>query len=357
VLRKRKLLEGTAIAIGASLLIGAGPARGQATPARAPGCAAHFPTVIRDGFPEPPMRFSRSGRLVTRLRMATGAVAIAGHRYVTETYEGTFPGPTLVMCPGDKVTVHVINDMKTGEPTNLHVHGLHVSPNANHDNIFIEIAHGHRQTYDYAIPADHDPGSFWYHPHLHMFVAHQIFAGLSGAIVVEGGLDNLLAKVPQRLMMIQSTELCGHDRMSVAFPTSAPAPSSGSEPCDFPDQVIPDALTNERFTPLLVNGAIDPTVKIRPGQIQRWRIFNANNNRIVNLNLAGQNVEVLAEDGNTLRWMRPTRDLLIGPGSRREILVRGGPPGRYQMTALPFAQFPGGDHPDLAAARRPTRSS
>jgi FtsP/CotA-like multicopper oxidase with cupredoxin domain len=150
-------------------------------------------------------------------------------------------------------------------------------------------------------------------------------------------------------MMIQSTELCGHDRLSVPFPTTSPAPTSGSEPCDYPDQVIPDALTNERYTPLLINGAINPTVNIRPGQIQRWRIFNANNNRIVNLNLHNQNLEVLAEDGNTLRWMRPTRDLLIGPGSRREILVRGGPPGRYEMTALPFAQFPGGDHPDLTS--------
>ena len=314
-----------------------------------PGCAAHFPAVINDGFPEPPMRFSRRGRLVTRLRMATGPVTIAGHRYVTETYEGTFPGPTLVMCPGDKVTVHVLNQMQTGEPTNLHVHGLHVSPRANHDNIFITIPHGRQQTYDYEIPADHDPGAFWYHPHLHMFVAHQIFAGLSGAIVVEGGLDNLLAKVPQRLMMIQSTELCGADGLSVPFPTTSPAPTSGSEPCDFPNRVIPDALTNERYTPLLINGAIDPVVKIRPGQIQRWRIFNANNNRIVDLNLQGQNVEVLAEDGNTLRWMQPTRNMLIGPGSRREILVRGGPPGRYLMTALPFAQFPGGDHPDTTS--------
>jgi FtsP/CotA-like multicopper oxidase with cupredoxin domain len=337
----------------AAALVGSAPVSGKpgraAGPAATTGCATHFPPVIRDGFPEPQMRFSRDGRMVTRLRMGTGPVAIDGHSYVTETYEGTFPGPTLVICPGDKVTVHVINDMKTDEPTNLHVHGLHVSPIGNHDNVFLEIAPHHRQTYDYEIPADQDPGSFWYHPHLHMYVAHQIFAGLSGAIVVEGGLDNLLAKVPQRLMMIQSTELCGHDRLSVPFPTSAPGPTSGSEPCDFPDAVIPDALTNERYTPLLINGAIDPTVKIRPGQIQRWRIFNANNNRIVNLNLQGQNLEVLAEDGNTLRWMRPTRDLQIAPGSRREVLVRGGPPGRYEMTALPFAQFPGGDHPDLTS--------
>jgi suppressor of ftsI len=301
-------------------------------------CAAHFPTVIRDGFPEPQLRFSTSGRLDTTLRMAEGPVTINGRRYVTETYDGTFPGPTLVMCPGDNVTVHLINDMT--QDTNLHVHGLHVAPNANHDNVYLDIRPHQSFTYQYDLPADHDPGAFWYHPHLHHFVAPQIFAGLSGAIVVEGGLDNLLSNVPQRLMVIQSTELCSPAGRSVGFP------GSGTEPCVYPGRVMPVAATNERYTPLFVNGVINPTVKIHPGQIQRWRIFNANDNRIVVLNLRGQALQVLAEDGNTLRWMRPTSNLMIGPGSRREVLVRGGPAGSYQMKALPFAQFPGGDHAD-----------
>ena len=38
--------------------------------------------------------------------------------------------------------------------------------------------------------------------------------------------------------------------------------------------------------------------------------------------------------------------LRIGPGSRREVLVRGGPPDSYRMTALPFAQFPTGGRID-----------
>lgn len=311
-------------------------------------CGGPFPTVIHDGFPEPAMRFSRNGRLTTTLRMGLAPAEIDGHVYTgAETYEGTFPGPTLVMCPGDHVTVHLVNHIK--QTTNLHVHGLHVSPSGDHDNIFLHVDPGHTQTYHYALPADHEPGAYWYHPHHHMFVAQQIFAGLSGAIVVRGGLDDLLAKVPQRLMMIQSTELCGRDRRSVAFPLSSAPGTSGTEACGDPGTVIPVAETNERFTPLFINGTIDPTVKIRPGQIQRWRIFNANDNRIVVLNLRGQDLQVLAEDGNTLRWMRPTKDLQIGPGSRREVLVRGGPPGRYTLSALPFAQFPGGDKADTTS--------
>jgi len=87
-------------------------------------------------------------------------------------------------------------------------------------------------------------------------------------------------------------------------------------------------------------------VKIRPGEIQRWRIFNANNNRIVVLSLEGQAFQVLALDGNTLPRKRSTRFLRIGPGSRREVLVRGGAADSYRMTALPLAQFPGGGRVD-----------
>ncbi len=312
-------------------------------------CGGKFPTVIRDGFPEPPMRFSRDGRLDTRLRMSYATAKIDGHAYKhAQTYEGTFPGPTLVVCPGDRLRVKLVNRLQAGQVTNLHVHGLHVSPRADHDNVYRHLSPGRSQTYRYTLPTDHEPGAYWYHPHHHMFVAKQIFAGLSGAIVVRGGLDRIMAKIPQRLMMIQSTELCDTHGRSVAFPTTDPK-GSGTEACDYPGSLIPNAETNERFTPLLVNGAINPTVKIRPGQLQRWRIFNANNNRIVVLNLRGHNLQVLAEDGNTLRWMKPTRNLMIGPGSRRELLVRGGAPGRYKMTALPFAQFPGGDKADTTS--------
>lgn len=349
----------TALLAAALTLLGAG----LTSPATARSqCAKRFPPIIRDGFPQPPMRFSEDGRLDTTLRMTKGAAKINGKTYAAaETYEGTYPGPTLVLCRGDKVKVALTNGLD--EPTNLHVHGLHVSPTDDHDNIFLHVPPGGSQTYNYALPLDHDPGAFWYHPHLHEHVAAQIFAGLSGAIIVEGGLDDKLAGVPQRTMMIQSTELCdagpgpggppdaiGH---SVPFPLTAMSASdpesSGSEPCDVPGQVILNSLTNERFTPLLINGTINPTVKIRPGEIQRWRIFNANNNRIVVLRLEGQPFQVLARDGNTSRRMQTTSPLRIGPGSRREVLVRGGPPDTYRMTALPFAQFPTGGRADTTS--------
>jgi FtsP/CotA-like multicopper oxidase with cupredoxin domain len=289
------------------------------------------------------MRFSRNGRLTITLRASVSGVRINGQRYVTMNYNGSYPGPTLVFCPGDNVVVHFINDLSL--PTTLHVHGLHVSPTANHDNVFIKLRPGRRFTYQYSVPLDQDPGSFWYHPHHHEFVEPEIFAGLSGAIVVQGKLDDELAGIPQRLMVITSTELCDKTGHSVPFPT-LPSGTSGSQACKTPGRTVPVNDSNEQYTPLLINGTVNPVVHIRPGQIQRWRIFNENDNRIVRLSLANQSVQELARDGSTLRWTRPAKVLLIGPGSRREILVRGARPGRYPLRALPFAQFPGGDERD-----------
>jgi FtsP/CotA-like multicopper oxidase with cupredoxin domain len=279
-------------------------------------CHKNVPPLIHDGFPEPPLRYSRNGVLNTTLRASVSPVMINHHRVVTMNYDGSFPGPALVVCDGDKLVVHLVNDLS--QPTNLHTHGFHVSPSGHSDNIFLRINPGQRFTYTYHLPSDNAPGSYWYHPHVHMFVEGQIFAGLAGPIVVEGGLDTVpaLRKFPQRWIFLMSTQV-----------------KNG--------KTVPVGSSKGPQTPIYVNGDLNPTLKIRPGQIQRWRIFNANADRIVVLRLAGQPFQVLAEDANTLQRARTVRELQIAPGSRRDVLVRGGRPGNYTLKALPFEQFPG----------------
>ena len=74
---------------------------------------------------------------------------------------------------------------------------------------------------------------------------------LAGAIVIQGGLDDLLPRVPQRLMVITSTQLASNHR------------------------TVPASASIQPKTPVFVNGVINPTVKIRTGPIQRWRIFDS----------------------------------------------------------------------------------
>jgi FtsP/CotA-like multicopper oxidase with cupredoxin domain len=296
------------------------PAGGMVPASRAAAdCHAHVAPLLHDGFPEPPVLYSHSGRLDVRLRAAAGPARMAGRTVQAWSYDGSVPGPTLAICAGDHVTVKLENELP--EATNLHTHGFHVSPEGNSDNIFVQVEPHRAFTYEYDIPSDMAPGSYWYHPHVHGSVEDQIFRGMAGAVVEEGGLDILpsLRRVPQRWIVLDNTEVSHGRILGVGDSTEAG------------DRVY-------------VNGALDPTAKIRPGQLQRWRIFNASADRVIVLKIAhGQPFLLLAEDGHTLARARSMRTLLIAPSSRRDVLVRGGPPGSYAVKALPFAQFPGGE--------------
>jgi FtsP/CotA-like multicopper oxidase with cupredoxin domain len=289
-------------------------------------CPADPPPFIKDGFPQPEFRHSEDGLLKTTLRAADETVTLDGRPYMTQSYEGSVPGPTLVVCPGDRMVVNFENDLD--EQTNLHTHGFHVSPQGNSDNVLLDIKPSERFTYDYDIPEDQAPGAYWYHPHHHGQTEEQVFAGMVGPIIVEGGLDELpgLKDVPQRVLAIHSTQLGDNGR------------------------TIPVAKSDDKKSPLFVNGFINPKIDIRPGELQRWRIFNMNADRFVKLRLEGQAFQLLATDGNTLERMRPVDEMLIGPGSRREVLVRGGTPGSYELEALPFTPFAGGGLPESTVA-------
>jgi FtsP/CotA-like multicopper oxidase with cupredoxin domain len=75
---------------------------------------------------------------------------------------------------------------------------MHVSPANNSDNIFLDVAPGKMQHYTLDIPKNHEPGTNWYHSHLHQLSYGQVSAGLSGMFIVEG-LENLLSKPLQNI--------------------------------------------------------------------------------------------------------------------------------------------------------------
>jgi suppressor of ftsI len=268
----------------------------SATPADGTAQAAALPPG--DGFIEPPVLESEDGLLVVTLQAmreeATGTARLG--------YNAMTPGPTLRFRPGDTVKVTFVNALTEG--SNLHVHGLHVDPTGNSDNIFLHIDGGQTFNYEYAIPADHPPGLYWYHPHPHGHSSSQVGSGLAGAIIVEGALDDMpeIAALKERLFLLQG-------------------PFSG------PDRVQQN----------LVNGQMNPSVSIAPGETQRWRIANVSANQFYNLQLTGHSFHRIANDGNPLPEVQTSDIILLGPGERAEVLVQGGSAGIYELRSLAWA--------------------
>ncbi len=111
-----------------------------------------------------------------------------------------FVAPTLRTRPGETVRVGLNNELAP-EPnckqpnintphcfnsTNLHSHGLWVSPSGNSDNVLITIRPKVSFEYEYNIPATHPAGTFWYHPHQHGSTALQVSSGMAGALIIDG---------------------------------------------------------------------------------------------------------------------------------------------------------------------------
>lgn len=114
------------------------------------------------------------------------------------SYEGKEQAPVIRAMPGDSIRVTYHNEMSattrakcaTGpcmNMTNLHFHGLHVSPNRPQDDVLSMMAMpGESLEYKVDIPLDQPPGLYWYHTHPHGESYKQTLDGMSGAIVVEG---------------------------------------------------------------------------------------------------------------------------------------------------------------------------
>ena len=101
---------------------------------------------------------SQGGVLDLPLTAQAGSVSLAGRSAALYSYNGSVPGPRLEIRPGDQVRIRFVNRLP--EVTNLHFHGLHVSPSGNADNVFLEIPPGENQTYEFSLPQDHRGGTY-----------------------------------------------------------------------------------------------------------------------------------------------------------------------------------------------------
>lgn len=307
-------------------------------------------STITDSIPtgrllqEPPVLASASGVLAVDLTATAVSYEIEG---MTQTvnglaYNGLIQPPTLRLNAGDTLRLNLHNNLPktllapTGENpsvdkstsdhaemagfTNLHYHGLTVSPSGNSDNVFITIAPGQSQAYEVEIPSDHPTGMFWYHPHLHGISDGQVAGGMSGLIEI----GDVSAKLPVELESITKRTIALRDLPWVP----QPIPSAGRA------AVNAMALNGLR----LVNGQDEPTITIAPGETQLWRVANIGSDVPYTLTLGGATFWVIAEDGNPMPEMKPTTKLELPTARRFDVLVVGPPPGSTPLmtAATPF---------------------
>lgn len=220
----------------------------------------------------------------------------------------SYPGPVLMINPGDKLLLNFENDIRipgltkqqnqnaTLVPnssyglnggstaggtfsTNFHMHGGHVNPSGFGDNVVARYTSGQNWTTSIQIPKDHGQGSYWYHPHYHPAVNTQLYGGLSGFMQVGDPLSKvpLFKDVPRNLAVLKTIQVAAN-------------PASG----DYELAAVNGnflglhSLAPNRASMFTVNGEYMPTVDVSSGGWQALTLSNQDNNYYMNISIRHQ---------------------------------------------------------------------
>ncbi|MBK7828223.1 multicopper oxidase domain-containing protein [Nannocystis sp.] len=337
-------------------------------------------------FKQPPTRISKGDRLALDLNIGFADLELVDgvtqekHKVRLRTYGDEvngagIPGPTLIIDPRQlsktqkhvTLAVHLCNKLGAtsckdpaeegdhsshgGDPnnpahyqsndTNLHTHGLHVSPSGKSDNVFILVKPGQFFDYEIQVPKDHPPGTHWYHAHNHGSTATQLSNGMAGALIVAGGLDDApgIKGRKDRLFVFQQVQW---DRCQ---------PKDPSKPrYEMKDKVWTCNGTLAAFgavdwlqasglpfsRPTLVNGQIKPVFSMNSGEVERWRLIHGGVRQNLNMVLCPEGdkecregegprripLNRIAVDGIATGKIQALSELLMGPGYRSDVLVQ-----------------------------------
>jgi len=281
--------------------------------------------------------------------------------FVTRAYNNQFSGPTIRVKAGDTLRISLANHLlgpdndgpnnwfRLPNTTNIHLHGMHISPSGQADDIFRRTSPGNTSIYVYDIPSNHSPGTYWYHPHVHGSSSNQQGGGMAGALIVDPPensppLPAAIAAMKEQILLFQ--HLCFHNEGLYA--DSTPYINHLNVVEYGLDNVDPAFINHQPLTLpdyYLVNGMYRPTIYMFPGEFKRFRLIAAGLNAFLALHVAQCETYVLAKDGI---WVGATAYLeewhLLVPGGRIDLGIRCNETGIYKLASSNNAPY----HVDIA---------
>jgi FtsP/CotA-like multicopper oxidase with cupredoxin domain/peroxiredoxin len=279
-------------------------------------------------------------------------------------YNKSLVGPTIRVKRGQSFRIRVVNSLNGPDDpgpdprdnkfwevpegfctTNLHTHGLHVSPSGNSDNVYLHIDPGTSFDFQFQLPPNHVAGTFWYHPHKHGSVGYQLSNGVMGALIVEGvpnddifdldDIPQIAAAKEQILVFSYHTYSFYND--SHGNPIGFIDPNAiynvnpdGSLPtCDVGPPAGASVMPGSAV--VAVNGQLIPRFDANPGEVQRWRLvyggwdvhqyfswFQADG-----VTPAPEiAMYEIALDGLPTGQLTPVSPVQIAPGQRDDVLIK-----------------------------------
>ena len=337
--------------------------------------------------------------LTLSLTATAGPVNVAGYKITeTQNYNGTYLGPLVELRPGDLFKVRFLNALspagiRLGEHqhghaagggadiTNLHTHGLIVTPNnardaekGDGDNIYAMIGRGQLRDYNIKIPTalpatildlpsgiiPHPSGLYWYHAHLHGISAAQLAGGMSGLLSIGRADENVVGADAAATDAIRAKTDVSHLLLrDIQITSSTPPDQAKGSPADWLHDEDPKLCAGTTVAAsdrpgfctgskpnniwlFTVNGERFPQITVGSGRNQLLRIANTSASATYVLSLIdpaapGTRIpfELVSVDGvvpttkpgTATTPVAPSADAIrLMPASRAEIYIRNDQP-------------------------------
>ena len=316
-------------------------------------------SAAADTLPTPPMLAAVNGQLSFDLnaQYASQSMTIAdpqGPVYpgksakvatALRSFNGQYMAPTLVLTAGDTLRIKLNNKLPANvsgksklsylnhqNSTNLHFHGLHVDPKEIRPGVFGDyvvdtaeggVLPGASRQHEVKVPLDHTNGIYWYHPHLHGSSNVQVSSGMFGAIIIRDPADKFITSpdISERVIHVHKVNLNDDGKTETFY----------------------DSVTTQNSA-FLLNGAYQPTIVMRPGEVQNWHFINTASFYPFNPVLDDHTLLAYARDGNVFdRKFKPLNRAtstqfgnqqwpgnVLYPGGRHSLVVKASDkPGIY----------------------------
>ena len=224
-------------------------------------------------------------------------------------YNGSVPGPTLMVQQGSEIVVHVTN--RGDLDTTVHWHGLRL------ENKYDGVPHetqapipvGGEFTYRIQFP---DAGVYWYHPHIREDYTQEL--GLYGNILVEPADPDYWSPVDRELVLTVDDLLVEEGRIAPFSPTETSYAAMG------------------RFGNVFLTSG-DPDLQLggRVGEVVRLWLTNTANTRVFNLALPGARMKLVGGDSGRYEREEFIESVVLAPSERAVVDVLVDRPGELAL--------------------------
>jgi spore coat protein A len=238
------------------------------------------------------------------------------------TYDGMYPGPTIVRPAGHDTKVTFINHLpRAAGSITVHLHGDHHSwQNDGQPDRFL-IHHGGKRTYDYPLTdgGKPEPEAFdFYHDHRMNETARNNWYGLQGMFILTDKREQSFRLPSGKYavpLLVSSRSFTKNNQLTNPFKNRTRSMSGG---ITGPQAPPGDGTVGNR---ILVDGRFAPYLKVAAHRY-RLRLLNASTFQSYDFALSDGRPFVQIGTGDDLLAKPVVRqDILLGPSQRADVIV------------------------------------